>query len=103
MESFGARRAPRPGSRMVSIRVIPGVAMPSERSEMEDMPDRRSDIEAAIVTKPSPWSTADTLARLSAVVAARGREVCAFIDHCAKARAIGLDLGHATLEHLGSP
>src|SRR5262245_49038963 len=70
----------------VSIHMTPGVAMPNERSEMEDVPDRRSDIDAAVVTKPSPWSPADTLARLSAVAAARGMEVFAVIDHCAKAR-----------------
>jgi uncharacterized protein (DUF302 family) len=88
---------------MVSIRMIPGVAMPSERFEMEDVPDRRSDIDATVVTKPSPWSTADTLARLSAVVAARGMEVFAVIDHCAKGRDIGLDLRDTTLVIFGSP
>src|SRR5262245_50876149 len=88
---------------MVFIHVTPGVAMPNERSEMEDVPDRRSDIDAAVVTKPSPWSTADTLARLSAVAAARGMEVFAVIDHCAKARDIGLDLRDTTLVIFGSP
>ena len=88
---------------MVSIRVIPGVAIPSERSEMENMPNRRSDIDAAIVTKSSPWSPADTLARLSAVVAARGMEVFAVIDQSGKARAIGLDLRGTQLVIFGSP
>lgn len=77
--------------------------MPSERSEMKDGPDRHSDVDAAAITKPSPWSTADTLARLSAVVAARGMEVFAVIDHSAKARDIGLDLRDTKLVIFGSP
>ena len=77
--------------------------MPSEPSELKDGPDRRSDVEAAVITKPSPWSTADTLARLSAVAAARGMEVFAVIDHSAKARDSGLDLRDTKLVILGSP
>jgi len=57
----------------------------------------------AVVTKLSPWSAAETLARLSAVVAARGMEVFAIIDHSAKAREVGLDLRDTKLVIFGSP
>lgn len=78
--------------------------MPSERSGAREAPDRRSEAgDEAVVTKPSPWSTADTLARLSAVVAARGMEVFAVIDHSGKARDVGLDLRNTTLVIFGSP
>src|SRR5262245_55743614 len=77
--------------------------MPSERSTMGDVPDRRSaGSREAVVTKLSPWSMADTLARLSAVIAARGMEVFAIIDHRAQARDIGLDLRETTLVIFGS-
>jgi len=56
-----------------------------------------------VVTKLSPWSLADTLARLSAVVAARGMEVFAVIDHSGKAREAGLDLRDTKLVIFGSP
>ena len=46
---------------------------------------------------------ADTVARLSAVVAARGMEVLAIIDHSAKARDVGLDLRETKLVIFGSP
>ena len=78
--------------------------MPSERSGNEDVTDRRSEAgEEAVVTKRSPWSMADTLARLSAVVAARGMEMFAVIDHSGKARDVGLDLRDTKLVIFGSP
>ena len=78
--------------------------MPSERSANEDVPDRRSEAgDEAVVTKLSPWSMADTVARLSAVVAARGMEMFAVIDHSGKAREIGLDLRDTKLVIFGSP
>ena len=46
---------------------------------------------------------ADTVARLSAVVAARGMEVFAVIDHSGKARDVGLDLRDTKLVIFGSP
>ena len=68
------------------------------------MPGRRSELgDEAVVTKLSPWSIADTVARLSAVGAARGMEVFAVIDHSAKARDAGLDLRETRLVILGSP
>src|SRR5882724_12162630 len=78
--------------------------MPSEPSAKRDVPDRRSDVgDEAVVTKLSPWSMSETLARLSAVVAARGMEVFAVIDHSGKARDVGLDLRDTKLVIFGSP
>ena len=78
--------------------------MPSERSEKRDVTDRQSDVgHDAVVTKRSPWSLAETLARLSAVVAARGMEVFAVIDHSGNARDVGLDLRDTKLVIFGSP
>ena len=78
--------------------------MPSERSGTGDVPDQRSDVDDdAVITKPSPWSTADTLARLSAVVAARGMEVFAVVDQSGKARDVGLELRDTKLVIFGSP
>lgn len=57
----------------------------------------------AVVTRLSPWSMADTVARLSAVIAARGLEVYAVIDHSGKARECGLDLRDTKLVFFGSP
>jgi uncharacterized protein (DUF302 family) len=56
-----------------------------------------------IVTKVSPWSMADTVARLSAVVAARGLKVFAVIDHSDEARRVGLALRDTKLFIVGSP
>jgi uncharacterized protein (DUF302 family) len=77
--------------------------MPSEPSANRDVPDRRSELgDEAVVTKRSPWSMADTVARLSAVVAARGMEVFAVIDHSGKARDVGQDLRDTKLVIFGS-
>jgi len=68
------------------------------------VPERRSEVgDETVVTKLSPWSMADTLARLSAVIAARGMEVFAVIDHRDKARHVGLELRNTTLVIFGSP
>ena len=78
--------------------------MPSERSGNRDVSNRRSEVgDEVVVTKLSPWSVADTVARLSAVVAARGMEVFAVIDHSGKARDVGLDLRDTKLVIFGSP
>ena len=78
--------------------------MPGVGTRNGDVTDRRSGAgDDAIVTKLSPWSMADTLARLSAVVAARGMEVFAVIDHSGKARNVGLDLRNTKLVIFGSP
>lgn len=54
-----------------------------------------------VVTKLSPWSMADTLARLSAVIAARGMGVFAVIDYSGRAREAGLDLRDTKLVFFG--
>ena len=78
--------------------------MSSEPSAKRDVPDRRCDVgDEAVVTKLSPWSMAETVARLSAVVAARGMEVFAVVDHSGKARDVGLELRNTTLVIFGSP
>jgi uncharacterized protein (DUF302 family) len=78
--------------------------MPSKHSAKKDAPERRSEVcDEAVVTKLSPWSMADTVARLSAVVAARGMEVLAIIDHSGRARDVGLDLRETKLVIFGSP
>ena len=78
--------------------------MPSDPSAKRDGPDQRNGVgDGAVVTKLSPWSMADTVARLSAVVAARGMEVFAVIDHSGKAREAGLDLRDTKLVIFGSP
>jgi uncharacterized protein (DUF302 family) len=56
-----------------------------------------------VITKLSPWSVADTVARLSAVVAARGMKVFAVIDHSGEAKAAGLALRDTRVVIFGSP
>jgi uncharacterized protein (DUF302 family) len=56
-----------------------------------------------VVTKLSPWTVPDTVARLSAVAAARGMKVFAVIDHSGEARTVGLDLRDTKLVIFGSP
>jgi uncharacterized protein (DUF302 family) len=64
----------------------------------------RSEVgDGAVVTKLSPWSMADTLVRLLAVVAAQGLEVFAVIDHSGKARDVGLALRETKVVIFGSP
>ena len=78
--------------------------MPNERSVTGDVPGRRHAVgDEAVVTKLSPWSTADTVARLLAVVAARGMKVFAVVDHSGNARDVGLELRDTKLVIFGSP
>jgi len=56
-----------------------------------------------VVTKLSPWSVADTVSRLLAVVAARGMKVFAVIDHSGEASTVGLELRDTKLVIVGSP
>jgi uncharacterized protein (DUF302 family) len=71
------------------------------------MPDRRSEAAANhgdwLVTKSSPWSVSDTVARLSAVVAARGMKLFAIIDHSGEAAGSGLELRDTKVVIFGSP
>jgi uncharacterized protein (DUF302 family) len=56
-----------------------------------------------VVTKLSPWSVADTVARLSAIVAAKGLKLFAVVDHSGEAEALGLELRDTKLVIFGSP
>jgi uncharacterized protein (DUF302 family) len=58
---------------------------------------------AQVVTKLSPWSVADTVARLSAIVAAKGLKLFAVIDHSGEAEAVGLRLRDTKVVIFGSP
>ena len=77
--------------------------MPGGRSTKGGTPVRSEVGDGAVVTKLSPWSKADTLARLLAVVAAKGMEVFAVIDHSGKARDVGLVLRDTKVVIFGSP
>ena len=70
---------------------------------MHSRADTTSVSKAQIVTKLSPWSVADTTARLSAIAAARGMKLVAVIDHSGEAESVGLDLRDTTLVIFGSP
>jgi uncharacterized protein (DUF302 family) len=56
-----------------------------------------------VVTKLSPWSVGDTIARLSAVIAARGMTLFTVIDQSGEAEAAGLELRDTKLVIFGSP
>ena len=56
-----------------------------------------------IVTKDSPRSVVDTVARLVELVAARGLKVFSVIDHSGEARNVGLDLRDTKVVIFGSP
>jgi uncharacterized protein (DUF302 family) len=58
---------------------------------------------AGLVTKLSPWSVTDTVARLSAVIAAKGLKLFAVIDHSGEAEAVGLKLRDTKVVIFGSP
>jgi len=61
----------------------------------EDRPD--------IVTKLSQRSVADTVARLTSMIDAKGMKLFAVIDQSAEARQVGLSLRETTLVIFGSP
>jgi uncharacterized protein (DUF302 family) len=78
--------------------------MPNQRSGEANGSNQSADGgDGLVVTKSSPWSMADTVARLSAVVAARGMKVFAVIDHSDEARMVGLALRDTKLFIVGSP
>src|SRR4051812_28811529 len=78
--------------------------MPTEGSGRRTGSERRDAGHAEmVVTKVSPWSMADTVARLSAVVAARGLKVFAVVDHGDAARRVGLTLRETKGFTIGSP
>ena len=57
----------------------------------------------AVVTKDSPRSVPDTVARLTGLLTARGMKVFGVVDQSAEARQAGLDLRATTLVLFGSP
>jgi uncharacterized protein (DUF302 family) len=59
--------------------------------------------EAGIVTKLSPRSVPETVARLTDMLASKGITVFAMIDQAAAARAAGLELRETTLVIFGNP
>jgi uncharacterized protein (DUF302 family) len=56
-----------------------------------------------LVTKASPFSVADTVARLSNVVAERGLTLFGVIDHSGEAHAVGLELRDTKVVIFGNP
>ena len=58
---------------------------------------------AGAVTKTSPRTVADTVARLVDLLGSKGVKVFAVIDQRAEARAVGLDLRETTLVVFGNP
>jgi uncharacterized protein (DUF302 family) len=59
--------------------------------------------EPGVVTKLSPRSVADTVARLTDLLAAKNQKLFAVIDQRAEAQQVGLDLRDTTLMIFGSP
>jgi uncharacterized protein (DUF302 family) len=77
--------------------------MPNQRSGDAGGSNEPEDgYDDVVVTKSSPWSMADTVTRLSAVVAARGMKVFAVIDYSDEARRVGLALRETKLFIVGS-
>ena len=58
---------------------------------------------AHVITKLSPRSVADTVSRLSEIVATRGMKLFAVIDHSGEAEAAGLALRDTKVVIFGSP
>ncbi len=61
------------------------------------------DNDAGVVTKLSPRSFADTVARLKDLLAAKNVKLFSVIDQRAEAREVGLDLRDTTLVIFGNP
>jgi uncharacterized protein (DUF302 family) len=60
-------------------------------------------MEAELVTKESGVSVAETVARLSALIAERGITLFGVIDHSGEAHAVGLELGDTKVLIFGNP
>jgi uncharacterized protein (DUF302 family) len=67
------------------------------------MAARESEPSNEVITKLSPWSVADTVARLSTAVTEKGMKLFAVIDHSGEAEAAGLQLRDTKLVIFGSP
>jgi len=59
--------------------------------------------QGVVVTKLSPWSVPDTLARLRRVVDAKGMKVFTVIDHSGEAEDCGLELRDTKVMIFGNP
>ena len=59
--------------------------------------------ETQVVTKVSPRTVADTVSRLTGMLAAKGMRVFAVIDQSAEASEAGLELRETTLVLFGNP
>jgi len=69
----------------------------------QQQPAARIQPDAAVVTKLSPMSVADTVARVSDLVAEKGLKLFALIDHDGEAEAVGLHLRETKVVIFGSP
>jgi uncharacterized protein (DUF302 family) len=67
------------------------------------MAEDRLPTESGIVTKFSRHSVAETVARFTGILAAKGVKVFAVIDQAEEARQVGLSLRETTLVIFGSP
>jgi uncharacterized protein (DUF302 family) len=56
-----------------------------------------------LVTKESPLSVAETVARLATLIAERGLTLFGVIDHSGEAHAVGLELREAKVVIFGNP
>ena len=67
------------------------------------MSDAGAGTDADVVTKLSPRSSSDTVARLTDLLKAKGLQLFAVIDQAAEARQVGLELRDTTLVMFGNP
>ncbi len=67
------------------------------------MPDHETSDPTGAVSKVSPRSVAETVARLREIVNAKGLKLFAVIDQSAEARQVGLQLRETILVMFGSP
>lgn len=67
------------------------------------MPDAQTQTESDVVTKLSPRSVSDTVARFTELVSAKGLRLFGVIDQRAAAEQVGLELRDTTLVMFGSP
>ena len=67
------------------------------------MADDRPTNEPGVVTKLSPQTVADTTARLTGILGAKGVKLFTVIDQSAEARQVGLELRDTTLVIFGNP
>lgn len=74
-----------------------------EGSDQTGLDWRSERDDGIVITKVSPWSVAETVARLAAVLAARGMKVFAAIDQAEEARVVGLALRDTKIFIVGSP